>query len=87
MNTKLRSLKVWRVCQNLSAQHLVHALGCLLLDVGKDVGVGVHRLPYVGVPKHLLDNSGVHVGLEHEGDSGGLVASLGPKCPECECRS
>jgi hypothetical protein len=55
MNRRSCSLKVWRVCQNLSAQHLVHALGCLLLHVGQDVGVGVHLLPYVGVPKHLLN--------------------------------
>ena len=50
-------------------QHLVHALGGLL-HVGQDVGVGVHSLAYVGVPEHLLDHSGVHVGLEHEGGSG-----------------
>ena len=58
MNRRSCSLEVWRVCQTLSAQHLVHALGCLLLHVGQDVGVGVHGLPYVGVPEHLLDQAG-----------------------------
>jgi hypothetical protein len=42
-------MEVWRACQNRLAQHLVQALGCLLLDVGQHVGVGVHGLPYVGV--------------------------------------
>jgi hypothetical protein len=51
-------MDVWRACQNLSAQHRVHALGSLLLHVGQHVGVGIHGVPYVGVPKHLLDHSG-----------------------------
>jgi hypothetical protein len=48
-------LEVWRLCQKLSAQHRIHALGCLLLDVGQHVGVGVHLLPYVGVSDYLLE--------------------------------
>ena len=77
------SLKAWRVWQNLSAQHLVHALGCLLLHVGQDVGVGVHCLPYVGVPEHLLDYAGVDVGLEHERGCGvpeGVEAHVRKAC-------
>ena len=61
-------MEVWCLCQNLSAQHLVHALGCLLLDVGKDVGVGVHRLPYVGVPDHLLGPCGLTLFGAHGGE-------------------
>jgi len=60
-----------------SAQHRVHALCCLLLHVGQDVGVGVHRLPYVGVTEHLLDRAGVHVCLEHE-CGGGVPQGVEP---------
>jgi hypothetical protein len=44
--------------QNLSAQHLVNVLGCLL-HVGQHMGVGVHGLPYLGVSDHLLRPRGL----------------------------
>jgi hypothetical protein len=65
---KKRAVEVWRVYQNLSAQHRVHALSCLLLHVGQHVGVGVHRLPYVGVPKHLLGPRGLTLFGAHGGE-------------------
>ena len=87
MITKLRSLKVWRVCQNLSAQHRVHALGCLLLDVGQDVGVGVHCLPYVGVSDHLLGPRGLTLFGTHGGEPTRRRASQDGRTPELRFRA
>jgi hypothetical protein len=55
---KKRAVEVWRVYQNLSAQHRVHALSCLLLHVGQHVGVGVLVCLMLACPSISWDHAG-----------------------------
>ena len=60
---------------------------CTVLHVGQDVGVGVHRLRYGGVPEHLLDYLGMRTLPEKDrGTSVPEVMEPYPVSP-ARCRS